>query len=121
MTAVGKFNPNSVIKDYVRGLQLTSQTERHVMLEDIRASLGSEAFSAWYNEVYKLRSTGKHTEYEQAIKAKFDELQPKCLVTMDEPKTVCKVIVSKEFAKRWSSNPQDYKDHYNTNNVEIKR
>lgn len=76
MTAVGKYNPNSIIKGYVRGLGLneTSNTDRHIMLADIRAALGSEKFSEWYNEVYKLRSAGKHAEYEQAIKAMFGEL-----------------------------------------------
>lgn len=76
MTDIGKFNPNSVIKDYVRGLGLneTSNVDRHIILADIRAALGSEKFSEWYNEVYKFRSVGKHAEYEQAIKAMFGEL-----------------------------------------------
>lgn len=75
MTAVGKLNPNSTIKEYVRGLDTFSPQQRHIMLEDIRAALGSDAFNSWYNNVYKLRSAGNHSEYEKAISDKFNELK----------------------------------------------
>jgi hypothetical protein len=75
MTAVGKFNPNSVIKEYVRGLNSFNPQERHIMLADIRSTVGPEAFSTWYNEVYKLRRDGNSAEYEKAISDKFNELR----------------------------------------------
>ena len=74
MTAVGKLNPNSTIKEYVRGLNNESPVYRHIMLADIRASLGPEVFQNWYDEVYKLRRDGKQKEYEQAISEKFVSL-----------------------------------------------
>lgn len=50
---------------------------RQWMIEEIKR-LSTAGFTAWYDEVYKLRSEGKHEEYEAAIKAKYAELtEPK--------------------------------------------
>jgi hypothetical protein len=50
---------------------------RQWMIEEIK-HLSPDSFAAWYDEVYKLRSEGKHEEYKAAIKAKYAELtEPK--------------------------------------------
>ena len=60
--------------------------DRHTAIEQIKVVLGSEAFETWYDQVYKLRNTGRNQEYEQAIFAKLAELnqpQPPVSETAD--------------------------------------
>lgn len=74
MTTVGKFNPNSTIKEYVKGMREMPKSTREAMLDDIKKAMGSEQFMKWYDYIYPLRRDGKHIEYEQAIQHAYNFL-----------------------------------------------